>query len=694
MGLFSSTYATLKDRQISKIQSEFPAWLGTLKETKAQGYAFYIRPEWGGAVISLRNLDEPEKYKSAEFGFIAVDELTEHAVETFDILRGSMRWPGLDKPVFVAGTNPDGIGNEWCFNYFIDKKFPDELKDEADQFIFVQSLPSDNPHLPESYWKMLKTLPDDLRKAWLEGDWKVFKGRAFKEFSRKTHVIPQQEIPEHWTRLIGIDWGYRAPFCALFGARDPDTGRVIIYKEIYESELTDRQQARKILDISDEKELQALRYADPSMWKKATQENVTSTAQIYAEQGCWIRQGENDRLGGKRKVDRMLTNLPDGRPGLQITENVRALPRQLELLVYDPQHQEDVNCFVKGTMVSTPSGQKPIEDIKIGDLVCTPIGNRKVICAGVSGYSHNILKVSLSNGETLTGTADHKVFVLGKGLVPLKHLFYHDILIWKNISRVGWLWRLAKLFTRASRSEGQEGNPITDPAARISSRVSTCSTEKSTKTISVQSLKDMISTTSIITTTIMTLQTWSPYPSCSMLSTTTKLETKPQQSKSVSTPGTIVQRGKKCSGKTPGRCESEPQNESKRAQIVALLLRLTTPHKYYVKTADVISKCGERISNLLKFAPSVAKSLRRLTQRLKPVRINAVGNYGAETVYNLTVEEAHLYYANNILVTNTRMEDHAYDALRYLLTAAREYQPGKDKVAVKGTNPYSLLEKI
>ncbi|HPS39940.1 MAG TPA: phage terminase large subunit [Candidatus Cloacimonadota bacterium] len=343
IGLFSSTYNTLKDRQISKIATEFPAWLGTLKETKAQGFAFYMRPEWGGNVISLRNLDEVEKYKSAEFGLIAVDELTEHPVDVFNILRGSMRWPGLENPVFIAGTNPDGIGNEWCYNYFIDHKYPKELEAHSDKFIFVQSLPTDNPNLPKSYWEMLNTLPTDLKKAWLLGDWTVFKGRAFKSFNRKAHVIPQQEIPAHWTRLMGIDWGYRAPFCALFGARDPDTGRVIIYKEIYEPELTDRQQARKILDLSDEVEMKAMRYADPSMWKKATQENVTSTAQVYAENGCYIRQGENDRLGGKRKVDRLLGNLPDGRPGLLITENCRALPRQLELLVYDPIHTEDVN---------------------------------------------------------------------------------------------------------------------------------------------------------------------------------------------------------------------------------------------------------------------------------------------------------------------------------------------------------------
>jgi hypothetical protein len=39
--------------------------------------------------------DESTKYKSAEFGIIGVDELTEHTVDTFNILIGSLRWAGL-----------------------------------------------------------------------------------------------------------------------------------------------------------------------------------------------------------------------------------------------------------------------------------------------------------------------------------------------------------------------------------------------------------------------------------------------------------------------------------------------------------------------------------------------------------------------------------------------------------------------
>jgi len=342
-GLFSSTYTNLKDRQISKIASEFPSWLGVLKENKTLGLAFYLDKKFGGGALTLRNLDESTKYKSAEFGIIGVDELTEHTVDTFNILIGSLRWAGLKKPCFIAGSNPDGIGNDWVKNYFIHHVYPPELEPLSSEFNFVPALPTDNPHLDSSYYLMLNSLPDDLKRAWLLGDWDVFKGLAFKTFNKRTHVIDPIDIPDYWTRLIGIDSGYRAPFCALFGARNPDNGRVIIYKEIYETELTDRQQARKILDMSDDFEKKALRFADPAMWTRKTQEFITSSAQIYAQNGVPLRKGNNDRLDGKRKVDRLLNPMEDGLPGLLIFNTCPNLVKQLSQLVYDKYHTEDVD---------------------------------------------------------------------------------------------------------------------------------------------------------------------------------------------------------------------------------------------------------------------------------------------------------------------------------------------------------------
>src|SRR5450756_326295 len=42
---------------------------------------------------------------------------------------------------------------------------------------------------------------------------------------------------------------------------------------------------------------------------------------------------------------------------------------------------------------------------------------------------------------------------------------------------------------------------------------------------------------------------------------------------------------------------------------------------------------------------------------------------GVRRVYNLTVNAAHLYYANGVLVTNTEAVDHPYDCDRYAMMA-------------------------
>jgi hypothetical protein len=70
VGLFCEDYPNLQDRQVSKIETEFPEWLGKL--TYQRVWNFELAEEFGGGVIALRNLDKLEKYKSAEFAAIAV----------------------------------------------------------------------------------------------------------------------------------------------------------------------------------------------------------------------------------------------------------------------------------------------------------------------------------------------------------------------------------------------------------------------------------------------------------------------------------------------------------------------------------------------------------------------------------------------------------------------------------------------
>lgn len=705
-GLFSSTYTNLKDRQISKIASEFPAWLGVLKENKTLGLAFYLDKKFGGGALTLRNLDESTKYKSAEFGIIGVDELTEHTVDTFNILIGSLRWAGLKKPCFIAGSNPDGIGNDWVKNYFIHHVYPPELEPLSSEFNFVPALPTDNPHLDSSYYLMLNSLPDDLKRAWLLGDWDVFKGLAFKTFNKRTHVIDPIDIPDYWTRLVGIDSGYRAPFCALFGARNPDNGRVIIYKEIYETELTDRQQARKILDMSDDFEKKALRFADPAMWTRKTQEFITSSAQIYAQNGVPLRKGNNDRLDGKRKVDRLLNPMEDGLPGLLIFNTCPNLVKQLSQLVYDKYHTEDVDtrmedhCLVADTLIKTSTGDKPISEVVVGDKVLTRQGYKKVLSSWMESPSTDVIKVLFSNGAHLIGTGNHPVWVEGKGWVRLDALRYYDIIsTWKNEAN--------QLHSTERFIEDSPIAPIgrTSVISRLLDMI-----RKKARTICIgifggsttgKYQRDTKFTTKTRTRSTTIFQTLSAY-----LQKNTQTGTKyqrrnfsgyanmPKKSDHLLSNGISLKMDTNGTLNTEKRCSQIDQELPQHAN------NAETSTKYVMllpgEGDSALPNAGQpivgglaSITNVVHVPPAEKHLQSTDTQKASVAPVYVLGLCEEEekqAVYNLEVEGANEFYANGVLVHNS------YDALRYLLSSVRDYRAPQPSKYTK--SPFLNLEHI
>lgn len=353
--LACETYPTLADRQITKIESEFPLWLGKIKETRANGLGFYLKKEFGGGIIKLRNLDDPDKYKGGEYAAIGVDQVEQIPLETFNTLRGSLRWPGIKRTFFLASGNPLGIGHSWNVAFWLEKKFPKEMAKISGQFKFIRAKPEDNKYLSEEYWDELRSMTPRMQKAWLEGDYYVFQGQAFPAFMREKHVKSWQEIRTEYPELIdrfdsfikwrAVDWGYTAPFCTLWGARDPDNGRIFVYREIYATEKTDRQQARMILDSTPSDERVITTYADPAMWATKNINNKTTTfADEYLAEGVPLSRADNDHLNGKRKIDRYLENLPDGKPGIIFLEDCYNLIRTLPYLALDEKHVEDIRA--------------------------------------------------------------------------------------------------------------------------------------------------------------------------------------------------------------------------------------------------------------------------------------------------------------------------------------------------------------
>jgi Terminase large subunit, T4likevirus-type, N-terminal len=214
VGLFSADYPTLQDRQLGKIEQEFPRWLGQIKRTEKEGLNFFVNEEFGGGRIALRNLQDPNSYKSSEFCDIAVEELSENKRDVFeDLVLFRLRYPGIDRPCFLAGTNPTGIGVQWIKALWIDRKFPKELAHLQHEFAYVPALLQDNPHLGADYEAALRGLPDKKRKALLEGDWTVPEGQYFTNFEayeRKVHPsVIGQIVQPWWSHWISQDWGFK-----------------------------------------------------------------------------------------------------------------------------------------------------------------------------------------------------------------------------------------------------------------------------------------------------------------------------------------------------------------------------------------------------------------------------------------------------------------------------------------------------
>jgi hypothetical protein len=190
----------LEDRHLSKVKYEFPSWLGTYNQ---QRHEFTLKPEYGSGVIAFRNLDDPEKYLSVEFAIMGVDEINRNTLVTFRELRKRLRWAGIKDVRFLAACNP--IGEAWVKNWWVKRMFPPE-ENEQYEFVFVPALPTDNPYLDASYYKSLESLPENQRKAFLEGNWDAFdEGMDEKGYLR---LVSDRELMASYVPS-GVHSGYK-----------------------------------------------------------------------------------------------------------------------------------------------------------------------------------------------------------------------------------------------------------------------------------------------------------------------------------------------------------------------------------------------------------------------------------------------------------------------------------------------------
>lgn len=271
------------------------------------------------------------QYQSAEYDVIRFDELTHFTEGQYTYLISRVRGVNDFPKQIKSSTNPGGVGHAWVKRRFIDPAPPNTpFPGEGGMTrIFIPSRIDDNVFLcakDPAYKNRLLALPERERKALLYGDWNIFEGQYFSEFSTERHVCTPFEIPRGWRKYRTVDYGLDRLAC-LWIAVAPDR-RAYVYRELCESDLPIGAAAKKILEHTPPGEDVYATLAPPDLWSRS-QETGKSKSTLFSEYGVNFTRTSNDRESGWLCIKELLAGR-EGAPSLSVfsvcTELIRCLP--------------------------------------------------------------------------------------------------------------------------------------------------------------------------------------------------------------------------------------------------------------------------------------------------------------------------------------------------------------------------------
>ncbi len=313
VGAFRRTYPELKESLLTELSTTF-------------GYAKALGASWNGNEYELRfpngslimfryaeTLKDATRRQGGQYQLLIFDERTLTPPDVVAFLESRLRSGRADIPVLGirSSANPGGSGHGSVKKRYITATNYGErtYQDERGRAVrFIPSKLEDNPHVNPEYAADLLALPEQLRAAFLDGNWDVFAGQMFPELSRERHVVEPFALPDGWRRYCSVDWGFAAFWGVLWAAVDED-GRVWWYREAYAQQVGEADQAKRILAAEVPGEHVAVRYGDDAMF--ATRGDAKPISTVYRENGCQLTPANKGaRVPGWQRLRTYLAEAP------------------------------------------------------------------------------------------------------------------------------------------------------------------------------------------------------------------------------------------------------------------------------------------------------------------------------------------------------------------------------------------------
>jgi hypothetical protein len=324
------------------------------------------------------------------------------------------------------------------------------------------------------------------------------------------------------------------------------------------------------------------------------------------------------------------------------------------------------DCFVAGTMVLTPTGERPIETLQVGDAVVTPMGVSRILKVHRS-RTEELTTIRLSSGRELTGKGAHKVLTHSRGWVPMRDLSLTDTFE-ADTNVVSWKL-LRSLFTRVGNIDFK---PLVDiikirtGAASVQSR--DFFIESSGLSTMGLFLRGCVSITKMVTGRITRSKIWNSWRSPNTSGCTRKKggptptwwqqcklgSILPESTLRFGTDLLLVGSGTDCTA-SPSQ-QSHEKKWSKPALSVGKSIspRNPEPLSSAHPLAEILATLrDDRSTNVSVSCAELTSWVKNLLLP-KPVRLLAepTSQPKSAEVFNLTLDTENVYYANGVLVQN------------------------------------------
>jgi len=442
-----------------------------------------------GANVWYGGIEDPDAWRGPNLNWVWFDEAARKMDRgAFDVLLATVR-VGPSPQMWIT-TTPRGIGH-WLYNVLHRQQFSDD-PEESERVLMALRAALGDQQLIETFHGSIDQNADNLDPAYYASLKAIYVGLMAEQELEGRFVGLEGLVFDNWTTdnvddlaeydpARSIEWwvddGYAHgggpgsasyhPRVVLF-AQERSDGGVNVIGECYQTQALAERTVADCLGVRVEAldrwpnlkdddrhdagaKLPGLSVGASWPWPAPEIAYVDSSA-VELKARIWelgIQTfGATHSVEEGVKVTRSFVRDGNDRALLRVHPRCRNLIREMQSLHYaegdaatarqgtgqpKPVKIDDHGCFAAGTLVTTARGDIPIESVVVGDRAWTRYGWRLVTRQAQTGSLVPVVTLTTSDGRALRGTPNHPVWIDGRGWVPLNGLRYGDrMLVWQS----------------------------------------------------------------------------------------------------------------------------------------------------------------------------------------------------------------------------------------------------------------------